>query len=294
MKEKITYALLFAWVRVHSLLPMRALYVLADILAFITYYIVRYRRRVVRKNLINSFPACSHKEILAIERRFYRHFADYVVETLKLAGISEAELLRRAHITNAELLFDLMEQGHTCFILMMGHYGNWEWFSGTSARFNHRIRVNNIYRPLKNKAFDRLFLNLRTRFNAFGIKKNEAARDIIRLKQSGEPNLVVFVADQTPSKANLHYWTQFLNQDTAILTGPERIARKLGVPVIFVDLKPVRRGYYTVDFQLITDRPKETPENWITEQFARRMETCILHDPALWLWSHKRWKYSRD
>jgi KDO2-lipid IV(A) lauroyltransferase len=288
------YKLLFIWMRLHALLPMRALYVLSDILYFFMYYLAHYRRKTTRHNLLRSFPTWSMKEIISLERRVYHHFADYLVEVIKLSGISEEELLRRAHIINPELIYDLMEAGHSCFALMMGHYGNWDLLSGISSRFDGRVKIYGIYRPLNNKAFDRLFIYLRTRFHSFGVKKNDTVREMIRIKQSKDPSIVVFFADQSPSKANLHYWTTFLNQETAILTGAERIARKLDIPVIYGDLKQERRGYYTVEFQVISDHPKETPEYWITEQFARLMEGSILRDPAIWLWTHKRWKHPRN
>jgi len=294
MGHKILYALLFAWVKIHAVLPMPLLYLLSDILYFPTYYVARYRRKVVRENLVNSFPDKTQKEIIALERRFYRHFTDYIVETFKLAHITQEELLKRANIRNPELVFDLMDKGHTCFIIIMGHYGNWEWFSGTSARFEGRGHIYQIYRPLSNKAFDSLFGYLRTRFHSVGMKKNEAVRDMINLKRNKTHAFVPFLADQSPSKANLHYWTTFLNQDSAIFTGPERIAKKLDIPVIFADAKKVKRGYYTVDFELITDQPKTLPDYQLTEQYIRMMETCILRDPAYWLWSHKRWKHKRE
>jgi len=293
MGNKIAYALLFVWIKIHALLPMRILYILSDISYVLIYHIVRYRRKVVRNNLVNSFPDKTEKEIIKLERRFYRHFSDYIIETIKLAHISQEELLKRAHIKNPELTFDLIDKGHTCIMLVMGHYGNWEWFSGTQTRFSGRTNVYNIYRPLTNKAFDRLFIYLRTRFHSRGIKKNDTVREIINLKKSKENSLVLFIADQTPSKANIHYWTRFMNQDSAMLTGPERIAKKLNLPVIFVDTKQVKRGYYTVDFVLLTETPQDTPEFWITEQYTRMMENCIMRDPAYWLWTHKRWKYKR-
>ena len=293
MGNNILYILLFAFVKIHAMLPMSVLYILSDILYFFIYHIAHYRRKVVRNNLTNSFPDKAKKDIIELERRFYHHFADYIVETIKLAHISQEELLKRADIRNPEVIFDLLDKGHTCFIFSLGHYGNWEWFSGVSARFAGRANIYQIYRPLTNKAFDRLFIYLRTRFNSFGIKKNEAVRDMITLKRSKTHALVPFIADQTPSKANLQYWKTFLNQDSAILTGPERIAKKLDIPIVFADTKKVKRGYYTVDIKLITDNPKETPEFYITNEYVRMMEECIMRDPAYWLWTHRRWKYKK-
>ena len=293
MLHKIQYALLYAWVKVHAILPLPILYAFSDILYVIIYKLAGYRVKVVRRNLSASFPDKSTEELRTLERRFYHHFADYIVETIKLAHISLEELQQRALVKNPEIIDELMEKGHTCFILLMGHYGNWEWFSGSTTRFKD-TRIYQIYRPLNNKAFDKLFINLRTHFGSFGIKKNDTIRDVIRLKQKKERSLVIFLADQTPSKANLHYWTDFLHQDTAILTGPERIARKLDIPVLFLDTQQIERGRYTVNLTLLTEKPKETPANYITEQYARLVEKMILRDPAYWLWTHKRWKHKHE
>ena len=293
MGNKIIYTLLFAWVKIHAILPLSILYLFSDIFYFFIYYLVRYRRKIVRENLAHSFPQKTEKERSLLERQFYHHFSDYIVETIKLAHISQDELLKRAIIRNPEVVLNLMDRGYATFILVMGHYGNWEWFSGTTSWFEGRTTIYQIYRPLTNKAFDRLFIYLRTRFHSFGIKKNEALRDIITLTRKKINALIIFIADQTPSKANLHYWTTFLNQDSAIHAGPERIAKKLAVPVIFVDTQKTGRGFYTVDLKLITEQADKTPDFWITEQYARMMETCILRDPAYWLWSHNRWKHKR-
>ena len=290
MWENIQYALLYGWVKIHAFLPMRALYLISDILYIIIYRIVRYRTKVVRHNLRSSFPDKSKKELRLLERRFYHHFSDYIVETIKLAHISLEEVLRRAHTENPEIVDQLMDKGHSCILFLMGHYGNWEWYSASTSIFKD-ARMYQIYRPLNNKAIDRLFIRLRTRFGSFGIKKNETIRDIIQLKKDKTRCVVIFLADQTPSKANLHYWTTFLHQDTAILTGPERIAKKLNTPVIYLDVQKKKRGYYTLRLRPITENPNETPENYITEQYARMLEKSISRDPAYWLWTHKRWKY---
>ena len=286
------YSLLYIWVKLHALLPMRVLYVLADFLYIIIYRVLRYRLKVVRRNLAASFPKKSEQERRAIERGFYHHFADYIVETLKLAHISLEELQRRAYVQNPEVVDRLMDAGHPCCLLLMGHYGNWEWYSGSTTRFADAMMYQ-IYRPLNNKAVDKLFIWLRTKFGSRVISKYETGREVVRLQRNKVRSVVIFLADQTPSRQNLHYWTSFLNQDTAILTGAERLARKLDTPVIFLDVQMLRRGYYTLELQLLAEHPKETPENWITEEYARRMERSILRNPAGWLWTHKRWKYTR-
>ncbi|MDD4516084.1 lysophospholipid acyltransferase family protein [Massilibacteroides sp.] len=292
MLTKIEYAILFAWTKLHAMLPLKILYVLSDILYVLIYKISNYRVRVTRSNIRASFPEKTEAERRDIERRFYHHFADYIVETIKLGHISEKEVQRRAFLNNPELIDRLMDEGHPCVIMLMGHYGNWEWFTSAGSFFKD-ANVFQVYRPLKDKAFDNLFIYLRTRFGSKGIKKNDTIRDVITLNKNKTRSCVILISDQTPSKANLHYWTKFLNQETAVLTGGERIARKFNLPVIFADTKKKERGLYTVDFRLITDKPQETPEFWITEQYARLMEECILRDPAYWLWTHKRWKHKK-
>lgn len=275
------------------MLPMPVLYVLSDILYILIYRVMRYRLKVVRRNLEASFPDKSEIELRRLEREFYHHFADYIMETIKLAHISEEEVLRRAYIKNPELATQLQAEGQKTVMMLMGHYGNWEWFSSASMIFKDS-RLWQIYRPLNNKAVDRLFIYLRTRFGSYGMKKNDTVRDMIQLKKEDSNNIVIFIADQTPSKANLHYWTTFLNQDTPILNGAERIARKLDLPVIFLDVQKVKRGFYTVEFKLMTAHAKQTAENEITESYARMTEKMILRNPAYWLWTHKRWKHKRE
>ena len=293
MGERIMFALLRGWVMLHAHLPLGWLYRLSDLLYGLVYYVVRYRVKVTRRNLAASFPELTAQERRALERRFYHHFTDYIVETIKLGAISREELSHRARILNPELVDRLQDEGHPLLILMMGHYGNWEWFSG-STPFFQQTHLYQIYRPLSNKAFDRLFIELRTRFGSRGIPKNDVVREMIRLRGTKERALSIFIADQTPSKANLHYWTDFLRQDTPVLTGAERLACKLNLPVLFCDVRQESRGFYTVELKLITDKPKETPEFFITERYARLMEETILRDPAGWLWTHRRWKHKHE
>jgi KDO2-lipid IV(A) lauroyltransferase len=293
MREKAIYELLYTWVKLHALLPFGVLYLLSDVLYVFVYKIARYRLKVVRNNMRASFPHKTDAELRRMESRFYRHFTDYIVETIKLAHVSAEKIRRRAEMTNPGLIDGLVDKGHACIIILLGHYGNWEWFTAGNSFFA-RTTMFPVYRPLSSKAFDRLFVNLRARFGATGIRKRETVRDLIRLKREGTPALAVFLADQTPSRANLHYWTTFLNRDTPILTGPERIACKLHLPVVYADVRKLRRGYYSVEFKLLSNAPMETPGYPLTEQYARLMEETILRDPAYWLWTHKRWKYKRE
>ena len=292
MMNDIGYIALFAWVKLHALLPMRVLYVLSDVLYVLLYKIVHYRLKVVRSNMKASFPDKTEEELRRLERDFYHHLADFIVEIIKLAHISHEDLNKRAHLVNPELIDKLMDDGHPCVIMMMGHYGNWEYFCGTGSLFKD-ARLCQVYRPLKSKPFDRLFIRLRDQFGARGIKKNDTIRDTITLIKNKTRSCLVLLSDQTPSPANIHYWTQFLNQDTPVIVGGERIATKMNLPVVFSNMKKVSRGHYSVEFRLVADKPGELSEFELTERYVRMMEESIMQNPAYWLWTHKRWKHKR-
>lgn len=290
--NKIGYNIIYAILYLHALLPFKVLYILSDILYFWAYKVIRYRVKVVRENLKVSFPEKSEKERKKIERQFYHHFTDYFVETIKLLHISDKEIQERMEFKNVELVKDLMKDGNSS-IMYLGHYGNWEWVTSINLLFDDCL-LGQIYRPLKNKIFDDIFLKIRSRFDSVSIAKNNTLRTIVNYKKQGQKILIGFMSDQTPAWNNIHYWTKFLNHDTAVFTGVERIAKQTGFSVTYLDITKVGRGKYTAVVKLITDNPKDEPEFAITEKYIREMETTILRNPAYWLWTHKRWKYKKE
>nr|WP_297167171.1 lysophospholipid acyltransferase family protein [uncultured Dysgonomonas sp.] len=290
--NKIVYNIIYAVLYIHALLPLRVLYILSDLLYIPVYYIVRYRRKVVKENLKNSFPDKNDKELLKLERDFYHHFCDYFVETIKLLHITDEEIQKRITFKNIELVAELMKDGNSA-IMYLGHYGNWEWVPSITLEFEKDTLLGQIYRPLKNEAFDKLFLKIRSRFGSVSIPKNNTLRSIIQYKRSGQKVLIGFMSDQTPSWNNIHYWTKFMNQDTGVFTGVERIAKQTGFSITYLDITRVSRGKYNCEVKLISANPKEEPEFAITERYIREMEKTILRNPAYWLWTHKRWKYKK-
>ncbi|MCC8155598.1 MAG: lysophospholipid acyltransferase family protein [Tannerellaceae bacterium] len=292
MGNKILHAFLFVWVKLHALLPLSVLYILSDILYFFIYKVGKYRLKVVRTNLTESFPDKSTEELRKIEKEFYQHFCDYIIETIKLAHISFEEVKKRALLKNPEIIEQVIDEGHSTIFMLMGHYGNWEWFSHATGLFPE-TKIYQIYRPLNNKAFDKLFIYLRTRFGSVGIKKHETVRDILKLKRDKKRAGVIFLQDQAPGGEE-SYWTHFLNHETAFFTGSERIARKQNIPVLFLDVQKEKRGYYNVEMIVMTRTPQDTPEYQITEEYSRRLENMIMRNPAYWLWTHKRWKNKRE
>jgi KDO2-lipid IV(A) lauroyltransferase len=291
--DRLLYGLLYAWMYFHALLPWKVLYLFSDFLYVILYRVVGYRIGVCRANLQNAFPEKSEVERLEIEKRFYHHFCDYFVETIKLLHVSDREIQKRIIFENPQVLQSEMDKGRSGF-LFLGHYGNWEWVTSITLIFGNKITLGQIYRPLKNKAADAIFLKIRGRFGSLGIPKADTFREIVRWKHQGKQSLIGFMADQTPSWSNIHYWTNFLNQDTPVFTGVERIARKVDSYVAYLDVTRVKRGYYRCRIEMLSADPAKEEEMSITENYVRRMETTILRDPAYWLWTHKRWKYKRN
>lgn len=291
-KMKCSLILRFAFYILHliSLLPFRALYVLSDILFVPVFYLMRYRRKMVWKNLRNSFPHKPDKEIRRIEKEFYHHFCDLLLETIKIPRMSVAEIQQRMRLENPEVLQNLIDRN--CNVsAYLGHYGNWEWCSGLWAYYTQTATPVNIYRKLKNPYFDGYFLGLRSHFGAVNVEKDSILRSVLRLQKEGKPVVLALVSDQKPSPNNIHYRTMFLNRQTPVLTGAERIARTLDHAVVYLEVTKIKRGFYSAKFIPITEHAKETPEFKITEIYTRLLENTILRNPAYWLWTHNRWKH---
>lgn len=287
----LLYYLFYAVVWVLAWLPLGALYCISDFLFLILYYLVGYRKKVVRENLKNSFPEKNDAELLRLEKDFYRHFTDIFIETIKLLHVSDEEMEKRMHFSNPEMISDFVAQGKSVVILL-GHYGNWEWIPSIYRNYDNLVG-GELYRPLKNRYFDSFFLKLRGRFGTLNIPKNDALRTIVKLRREGKLFALGFIADQTPSGNNLHYWAEFLNQDTPFLNGPERIAKSADCAVVYFDVKVEKRGYYSCDLICVSENAKSEPENRITDRFVELFETTIRRAPAYWLWSHRRWKHKR-
>lgn len=293
--KKFYTALLYGITRLYASLPMPVLFLISDLIFFpVVYHIGRYRRKVVRRNLQNSFPDYAPLQLKRIERRFYRHFCDNFQETIHVLAMSQKEAKKRMVFVNSEVLTSFAEKGQG-ILLVLGHYGNWEYqpFLFPYLKANGLQESFNVYRPLKNVAFDELMKKIRVHFGGSNVTKNETYRTVVRLRKDGIAALFGMVSDQSPSKGNLIYWTTFLNQDTSILTGPERMAKQTGFAVVYSDVSKTARGCYQSEFKVISDAPNETAEFEITEKYARLMEKTILRDPAFWLWTHKRWKHKR-
>ena len=267
-------------------------YLWADILYLIVRYVVHYRRDIVRKNLTESFPELSEDERQKIENGFYHHMCDLVVESIMYFGISKKTIMKRMRFKGAEQLNHSVEQGKSVAIFL-GHHCNWEWISSLPPWISDRCQCLQLYHPLENATFDKLIGYSRERMGSVNVPMAQSIRHIMKYKKDGTPVIVGFIADQVPIWESMNYWLPFFHHDTPVMTGGERIARKLDMDCYYAHITKDRRGHYTADFQLITDDPKSVPEYWITEQYYERLEANIREQPSLWLWTHNRWKRTR-
>lgn len=288
---KIVYALFYAI----SLLPFRALYGIADFEYLLIYHVIRYRRKVVRRNLASAFPEKPLSEIRHIEKRFYRWFCDYFFEAVKLLSISEAELHRRFTVHNSEEVEQCFQEGQNAAGLL-GHYCNWEWLSCIGIHLPKERIVGLIYHPLRNHAFDNLFRHIRSHEkNGVVVPKKDILRYLFDYKRKGIMSIFGYISDQAPKWENIHLWLPFLNHpETPVFTGGERIIRKMNDAVFYVEMSRPKRGYYTATYQLITREPNALPPGEITRLFFQRLEETVKKEPAYYLWTHNRWKRTKE
>lgn len=294
MKEFL-YNIIYGIFYLVSKLPYRALYVISDIANLVLYHIVRYRRDIVRRNITSAFPEKSLEECISIERGFYKWFCDYFVETVKLMSVSRQELLSRIEFRGIDKIEECFDRGQTCTGIL-GHYGNWELLSATGLviKKHPEAVIGLIYHPLRSQLFDRLFINMRQSMGGVCVPKKDILRYLVSFRSQNLMNLFGYIADQAPRYRNIHLWLPFLNHDTPVFTGAERIMRKMNNAVFYIDVERPERGKYIYTFKFMTDKPGEMPEFEITKKFFVMLEQTIRREPRFYLWSHNRWKRTRE
>lgn len=274
-------------IRLVSRLPLSALYVFSDFLFFVTFYLLRYRRRLVKSNLANSFPGKEKNELRKIEKAFYKNLCDYAVETLKLVTMSSDELSRRMVFTGMDIPQKFREENQS-ILFLASHQFNWEWLL-VSASVNFPMPIDFVYQPVNSKFFDQLTLMIRTRFGAYPIKRDEVARELI--KRKGIVRGIATVADQYPGYGrDKKYITRFLQQETAFFMGTNQLAVLSQYPALYYRIRKMRRGYYEAEPVLLAKPPYSKRSEVVIEKYVRVVEETICAYPTGWLWSHKRWK----
>lgn len=292
LRERIQYYIVYALLKTISLLPLRILYLFSDAISFLIHSVLRYRRRTVRNNLSSSFPEKSPREIKRIEKDFYRFLTDYAFETIKMLSMSDKTMKQRLIVENTEVVDRAVARGQSV-ILLLGHYCNWEWVSSLPLWFAPGATSAQVYHYLHSKVMDKIFMKIRTRFGSNNIEMADIMRRLIQWKREGRCTVTGFIADQCP-KYDMHLFLDFLNHDTGVYTGPERIARFLNSDVLFCHLERPRRGQYRLRFVEITAEPKKQPDFSIIRRYFEMLEKNIREAPQYWLWSHHRWKRSRQ
>ncbi len=286
----MTRILYYLFIKPLSLLPLEVLYLLSDILYFFLYIIFGYRKKVVRENLLGSFPDYTLEKIKKTESTFYRHLCDIIVETIRLFSMSVEEAQGRFNIKNIEVSNQFFEQGRDVMVAL-GHYGNWEFTGPSAGKFLHEVFTP--FAPLSDKFLDKKIRTSRQKGKGHLIPKDEIRK---RMREPHDrPRLFMFLSDQNPSsRSGKLFWTRFLNRDTAVNFGIEKYAVQHDMPVIFARITRKGRGYFDVELELITDKPQSLPHGEITMRHTQLLEEQIKAFPGHWLWSHKRWKRKRS
>ena len=272
-----------------SLLPMPLLYAVGEVVRVFIYTIFRYRLDVVRKNLKNSFPDKSIKELREIERKYYKHLLNIFIEGIKLLTISKKSLMKRYCCVNSEIVNDYFRQGKSV-ILMSSHYNNWEWMV-LSLSLQFDFQGIGVGKPNSNKVFEKIINKARTRYGTEVIFADTVRNDIQKYDQEQKWCAYMMLSDQNPPNIEKSYITTFMNQPSAMIYGAEYFAKKYNYPVFYYVVKQRKRGYYEIEIKKITNNPQNEPYGAIIEKYINYLEQDICKQPQFWLWSHKRWKH---
>ena len=272
-------------------IPFGMLYLISDCLYGLIYHVVGYRKKVVRKNLTECFPEKSPEELKKIEKAFYRHFSDNLLETMKMGSMSDDEISRRMKFTNIGDINEVLRDGKSV-ALFLGHYGNWEWISSMPIHLYKGALSAQIYHKLSNPAVDRLMLESRASHGATNVEMHQTARFITRLASEGKECIVGFIADQSPRYKDIQLYVPFLNHKTPAQAATEKLARHYDMAPWFIKMHKVKRGYYEAEFVSMSEAPKTLHEYALTEMYYSMLEQMIRHDTSLYLWTHRRFKFA--
>ncbi len=288
--QLLAYILIYPILWIVSMLPFRILYFVSDLLYILMYYVIGYRKKVVKENLNLVFPNKSEAELRIILKRFYHHLCDMIVESIKSMNISIGSMKSRYKFNNLDIITDYEKQNKS-IILMCAHYGSWEWIFILQTYTTHRSYA--IYKRLQNKYFDRLVKSIRARYNSYLITTKETFSVMEEARKKGILSMSGFASDQSPKKGKARYWADFMGINVPVHTGAEALAKKLDMPIVFFSVKRMKRGYYEATFQTLAEKPKSFKDYDITDRFLKLVEAQINEAPEYYLWTHNRWKHRK-
>jgi len=286
--HKLVFYLSYPIIWLFSKLPFRVLYIISDGIYFLFFYVIGYRKKVVLDNLKLVYPQKPEKELKGIQKKFFGHFVDTLIEAIKAITISETSIKKRYTYKNIELIDQLYKEGKS-IILTGAHHGNWEWAVGMPMIT--KIDCYTSYTKIQNTNFENLIKNSRSKFGMKCVKSSDIIKSIVKNVKQQKQGLYLLIADQSPMLQKNQYWTKFLNINVPIFTGAEMISKKFDFAVVNMNTTQIKRGYYESEFELITDTPRELEDNEITNRYLRITEQNIYKKPELYLWSHKRFKH---
>lgn len=293
MWQRVAYLPLGGLLWLLSQLPLEALYLVADFIAMLAHRVVKYRLRVVRHNIRDSFPQKSEEELRRIESQFYHHLANVFVETIKVPGMSAEQMKRRMRFEDAELIDRLFDEGKS-IIIYTSHFANWEWIPSIALWCRHKEAVYaHVYKPLSNKWFDRYFLKIRGVYN-FSIPMNRVLRQMVEWRKDGVQSIVGFLSDQRPRRSTSTVDVDFMGRPTKFIAGTEEIARKFGLAVLFFDTRCDKRGHYVSTIRLVAEDASALEFGEVTRRYAAMLEQSIHATPGAYLWSHNRWSLKKN
>ena len=287
--QRVVYLIAYPFIYLIASVPFNVLYIFSDFLRLIIYNLLGYRKKIVRSNLRKAFPHKSEDDLKWIEKRFYKHFCDITLEAFKSLSISSEEMQKRMVFKNLDVLTQF-EKGNRSVIIMCGHYASWEWM--LSIGYHTISQGYGIYTPIMNKYLNKLIIKIRKKHRGNLISRYSAIQQIKNLHDEGNIAVYGFVSDQSPRPKPKSYWRPFLGVKVPVFVGAEMVARELDFGVVYAKINRVKRGYYEASFELISDQPKKTKLNRITDTFTEWLEQDIYSDPTQYLWTHKRFKHA--
>ncbi len=277
--------LILLWI--FSLLPIQILYLISKIIRFFVYDIFCYREKVVIDNIQNSFIEKSQTEVIKLKNNFYDYFFELIVEIIKLLSISNNELNNRFSFSNINVIKQALKKNKSV-IVVVGHYGNWEWALRSASNLID-TKIIGVYKRINNTIFEWLLLKIRSNTNVSPVEIKSLFKELVN---NNEKKIYAMVADQSPTLEQSNVRINFLNRDTLVYTGVEKISKKYNMPVFYLNIKLIRKGYYESTFEEIKSKNINGKNLEITKEFFSKLENQIKSEPRLWLWSHKRWKHT--
>lgn len=286
--QRFLFYIFYPFIWLLSVTPFLILYIISDLVFVIVYYIVGYRKKLVLSNLERTFPNKPKEELLKIRRKFYHHFVDILMETIKTFTISKKQIAKHYRFKNASLLEEIAGKGKS-MIVVGSHYGNWEWVVSLSAHVD--IDGYATYTKINNKIFENKIKSTRERFGANMILRKDTVRNMADNFNNKKIAMYGLLSDQSPQMQRAYYWADFLGIRVPIHTGAEMLAKKYDFAVVNMIVSKVKRGYYEIEFELFTSEPKKFPDYAITDMFLEKAEKQIRKKPEYYLWTHNRFKH---